>query len=639
MGTRQKETAFFGKVAARIAAGLLLAALAAFPALAYAAGPDAEECVELARRQSALFEAEARSDWKAIYSFVLPGQRKKVSLRDFAGNPYAMPINKTVSLSGAKSALEPGAEPELKTRYLPEVVGYRFVEFRISPGGNDAVVISDVRAPMPIMMGSSVGNIGVSDYWHKEGGEWYLDLYKRFTVHASGAITRVSPESDPTLTAKADWLAKQFLDAALKLPEGSAERERALDEALWLDTFGVVKRIAVEKIPAGGLPLAHVKRALAAYPNYRNYFEPMMDMGYWYGLVGDYESSYDGYLSAHVVYQASEGATAATAKAAVALERWAEATALYIDLLGIVPISGQQVDAGLEPYIQGECSLCQKVPVKTLRTLAAALVRAGRADLAASIYGNVLEAGLDWKDITGRLVRGKGVTIKELLAPEFSGTTAQMTYAEIAELLKAPKIGLYHPDDAPAGLALGNKTFSAQSVPKLNREDFAGGHSSNTIPPSATIAWGNGKAEFSAPDVGGYAAVFINKAGVAGKSYRDNARDSAENYRLANAIDALKKGAGVILARASMLPQKVDARTEKMLNAIGVDTKALAGGIPSLVVFGVKGSKPGTALVFHGDGAIRKTFLPSNMGAMKSSKGAAITISGLRENDTVRFRK
>ena len=616
----------------------VFALLCVFLVSAFAdAGPSAEECVHLARRQSALFDAEAKNDWKAIYAFISPEQRKKIPFRDFVEDPYAKPLGKSVSISGAKSAVEPGpeAEPELNVKYLPAVIGYRFVEFGFSADGNAAKVTSSLRTPMPPIMGQSVHDLDIVDYWRKEGDEWYLDMDKRFVVHASGAVTG----APLTLTARADELALRFLDAARKLPEGSGEREQALDKALWLDTFGITKKTASEKIPAGGLPATHIRHAMAAYPAYRVYFEPMMDMGYWYGVIGDYETSYEGYLTAHVLYQNSEDALMAAVKTAVTLERWPAATEHYIDLLRIVSVSGAPMETTLEPHLRGDCSLCAKVSAKMLRPLASALVQTGKYDLAANIYGNILAVGPGWEGVTERLARGKTVPLKELLAPELSGEAAGLTYSEAGELLKTRGIALYHPDDAPAGIDLKGMVFSVRSVPRLPREDFSNGYSNGFIPSSASIAWGNQTVAFSAPTVGGYAMVSLRNGKVSGQSCRDNKMDSAGNAQLFDALNALKKGTGVLVARAAAAPQQMDDRTVKAFQSIGVNTVALGNHLSSLVVFGVKGARPGSALVFAGDGALRKTFLPSNLKSPKNSKGAALSVSGLRENDTARFRR
>ncbi|MBI5178705.1 MAG: hypothetical protein HZA04_05550 [Nitrospinae bacterium] len=613
----------------------LLFALALFTGVA-AAEPPATACIALAKRQSALFTARAKSDWKAMYAFILPAQRGKISLEQFMDNPHEMPpksAKSPIAISGAKTA-----EEELKQRYVPAPFQYFIEEFRLSASGTEAMVLSEVRVPAPPMMNAlMVMRVANADFWRYESGEWYLDMEAGQAFHASGAQTG-KPGSRLTESVTARELAGSLLARAEQL--SGAERQSALDDALWVDTSGTVQRIAERRISAGILPVSHLKRIFAEYGTYRNYFQPMMDMGDLFSMAGDHESAYDGFLAAHLAYGASVPALAGAARSAAAMERWQPAAEHFIDLLNVSAISGKSAPESLEPLLRGGCPLCAKLPPKTLKRIADGLIRVRQPEIASEVYASLLTAGAGWSDARAKLEKGKAVPLEDLLGPELAPDSARFTYDEAEKLFGAAGISLAHPDDAPAGFSLKGKTISAASSPALFQEDYSTGYFSGRIPAAVSIVWPGGKVEQSSQgEVGGYAAVFIRGGTISGGYHKDNGAGSAKNFHIADALGAIKKGTGVILARLPVAAYPVDDATAKAFGSIGVDVALLGGNISSLVVFGVKGARPGTARVFTGDGALAKTFLPSNEAGEQSIKGPVLKVSGLGANDAAWYRK
>ena len=331
---------------------------------------------------------------------------------------------------------------------------------------------------------------------------------------------------------------------------------------------------------------------------------------------------------------------AGAVNSAVALQRWQPAASHFLDLLQVASRTGKKPPETLEPLLAGECSLCAKLPAKTLKEMAEGLILNHRADVAASIFGKILMDGPGWADAREKLMAGIGVPLEEVLGPELKDDAARMTYGEVEGSLAKAGMTFLHPDDAPAGVSLNGNTVTAVSVPGLDLVDYSNGYSSAAIPAAARIEWPGGKVEQAwHGTTGGWVAVFLVRGKLSGAFYKDNDGGSANNFHLADALGGLKKGSGVILARLPAVAHPLDEATVKILKSIGVDVSPLGGRLASLVVFGKKGAKPGAARLFSGDGTVAKTFLPSNLAAGKGAIRPSVAVSGPGARDAVRYRK
>lgn len=599
------------------------------------AGAIRANAISLARRQAAMWEAAVKNDWKGLYSLVLPEMRKKVSLLQYMENPRTPSPLLGMKISGAATKVDEEAEAEkiiasgAAPQYRPSILSYRFLEMHFSPDGRRGVVISTLSISAMPFMGPTSTTLQLHDFWVKDAdGIWYADLASTTLIHTSGAATGHDPMAGLSVKTDPASLVATLVEEARAAPEDLMPR--LLEQALWLDVRGTVRR--VEELHMGHREMlrGHLDRVFAGMWKTRHYFPLLMEAAPWYLLIGEDAAAYECYRLAVAIDPASGPARAGAALTAARTGHWSEAAGHYLHLLRIGASRGDDLPASLEPYLAPPCRLCENIPAADSLAIAARLCNRGDYINAAAIYRFYAERHPGFTDAVARLKRGEELTLTRLLGDELARESASLTYHDAAGLLRALGLRIAHPDDIPAGGTLPRGGVTLRSSLPLMQTDFSTGYFTHTIPATGEI---RGKETAFSQQLfkkGGWLLASMSGGSLRGAFHPDDA--NGKNPAFAVAAGKIKKGATLFVARVGSGPLMPDAAILKTLETAGVDTAALPKPVNNLVLAGIKGGTRGSARVFASDIGVFKILDT----AVKDGPGA-VRVKGLGPGARVRL--
>lgn len=593
------------------------------------------EAISVARRQTVMWEAAMKSDWKGLYGLVLPQIRKKVSLFQYMVDPRTPPPLLGMKISGAATVVDEEAEAEkliasgTAPQYRPPILSYRFLEMYFSPDGRRAVVISNLSISAAPFIGPTSMMLPLHDFWVKDAdGIWYADLASTTLIHASGAATGHDPMAGLTVKVDPASLAAALVEEARAAPED--RMPRLLEQALWLDVRGTVRR--AEELHMGHREMlrSHLDRVFTGMWKSLHYFPLLMEAAPWYQLIGEDATAYECYRIAAAIDPVSGHARAGAALTAAHTGHWAEAADHYLHLLRIGALAGGAVPASLESYLAPQCRLCENIPAADGLAIATRLCNLGDYVNAAAVYRFYAERHPGFKDALARLKRGQELTLAQLLGDELARESVSLTYHDAGGLLRALGLRIAHPDDIPAGGKLPNGGVTLRSSPPLMQTDFSTGYFTYTIPATGEI---RGKETAFSQQLfkeGGWLLASMSGGSLRGAFHPDDA--NGKNPAFAAAVKEIKKGETLFVARVGSGPLVPDAAILKALEAVGGDTAALPKPINNLVLAGIKGGTRGSARVFASDIGVLKILDT----AVKDGPGA-VRVKGLGPGARVRL--
>ncbi len=619
---------------------IVLIALAASGAAGTRAGMDERiirtEAISLAKRQAQMWEAAVKNDWEGLYSLVLPRMRKEVSLFQYMENPRTPSPLLGVKISGATTPLEDDATAKkliasgTAPQYRPTILRYRFQEMHFSPDSRRAVVISNISISAAPFLGPTSTVLPLYDFWVKDAadGIWYADLASTTLIHTSGAATGHDPMEGLSVKADPALLAATLVEEARAASED--QMPRLLEDALWLDVPGTVRR--AEELHMGHREMlrSHLDRVFAGMWKNLHYFPVMMEAAPWYQLIGDDAAAYECYRTAAAIDMDSGPARAGSALAAARTGHWPEAAGHYLHLLRIDAARRGDLPALLEPYLSPHCRLCENVPAADGFAVAARLCNRGDYVNAAAIYRFYAERHPGFADALARLRHGKELTLTQLLGEELARESGALTYHDASGLLHALGLRIAHPDDIPAGGALPQGGVTLRSSPPLPQTDFTTGYFTYAIPAAGDIRGKDTAFSRQTLNEGGWLLASVADGTLRGGFHPDDAK--GQNPAFAAAVGKIKKGETLFVVRVGIGPVMPDTASLKALEAAGVDTFALPKPIKNLAMAGIKGGKRGSARVFTSDIGVFKML----DAAVKDGPGA-VRISGSGPGARVRL--
>lgn len=595
------------------------------------------EAVSLAQRQALMWDAAVKNDWEALYGLIQPQTRKKVSLLQYMMNPHTPTPLVGIRISGADTSTAPDEEAEAKRliaagkapRYNPPILSYRFSEMRFSPDGRRAVAISSLSISAEQFMGPTATVMQMYEFWVKDDdGIWYADTAATSLIHTSGAATGHDPMQGLSVGADPALLAAALLEEARAAAEN--QMPRLLEQALWLDTPGTVRRAEDAHMDHREILRRHLDRVFAGAWKNRHIFPAMMEAARWYSLIGHDSTAYEGYRAAAADDPNSDSARAGAALAAAHTGRWAEAADHYLHLLRIGAAAGGALPASLEPYLAPECRLCENIPSAAGLAIAARLCSRGDYATAAAVYRFYAERHPGFADALARLKRGQELTLTQLLGNELARESAALTYHDASGLLRALGLRIAHPDDIPAGGTLPRGGITLRSSPPLARTDFSTGYFTSAIPATGDIRGGETALSQQLPKGGGWLLASMSGGTLRGAFHPDGA--NGQNPGFAAAVEKLKNRETLFAVRVGGGPYLPDAAALKALETAGVDTATLPAPLMNLALAGVKGSKRGSARVFPSDITVLKKLDPA-----AREEAGAVSVKGFGPAARVRL--
>ncbi len=593
------------------------------------------EAVSLARRQSMMWEGAMKNDWEGLYRLILPRLREQVSLLQYMENPRTPAPLLGVKISGAATVVDEQAEAEkliasgAAPPYKPLILSYRFLEMRFSPDGRRAVVVSNLSISAAQFMGPTSMMLPLYDFWVKDSdGAWYADLASNTLIHTSGAATGHDPMEGLSVIADPVAMAAALVGEARAVSEDQAPR--LLEDALWLDTRGTVRRAEELRLGNREMLRGHLDRVFAGMWKNRHYFPLLMEAAPWYQLIGEDAAAYECYRMAATIDQDSGSARAGAALTAARTGHWPEAAGHYLRLLQIGVSRPDDLPASLEPYLSPHCKLCENIPAADGLAIAARLCNRGNYATAAAVYRFYAERHPGFAEALARLTRGQELTLVQLLGDELARESASLTYHDVSGLLHALGLRIAHPDDVPAGGKLPPGGVTLRSSLPLQQTDFSTGYYTYAIPASGEIRSKDTVFSKQLFEGGGWLLASMRGGSLRGAFHPDGAK--GQNSTFAAAVGDIKKGETLFAARVGSVPLVPDAAILHTLEEAGVDAATLPNPIKNLVLTGIKGGKRGSARVFASDIGVLKIF----DAAVKSEPGAA-RINGFGPGARVRL--
>lgn len=629
--------------------GLLLASLVALTSMySFAEGElwfskqDRKLALALAARQIRLYEAKIESDWETMYSMMAPHIRSKIDIDAFVARPH--------TYGGEVLIMEkpPGADGKgitkkgfvtRKDRFggkklTPPILHYRILKFRFTGDRKSAMVESEITHPYPPAISPTTFTYTEKEHWSYVNGAWYFEWDLKYIARISGAKTvkeKYLPKYTYRISAKE--LSTWYIERALEFQDADIQYD-LVERALLLDPYNAAERISEIGANADADELAkrYIDRALKGRKTGTHFLASNMEMGYWYGVVGDLEKAYKSYRLAHLQDRQAQSPLEGMTLIAYGKGDFAKAAGHYIDLIKLMSVTGYVDAKTLEPYILGGCEFCGKVDRVVLIGLARGLVLMKKYDEALVVYRFLREKSDGWERASAKIGKGKKVKLADALGEELLREISNFTYDDLSGLAVAAGLELYHPADIPGEVYPKGEGVLLESMPKLTRLSYTGLQNIHFNKAYAKVS-GEKSLHEADKNKKGYIALFSKGGSVEGRFYRDSDAMRAGSKKLAKKLGEIEDGTVVYLVRLSTGRHTFLDFWPKTLEKAGADVSRLSLSPSSHILVFRKGG--GYSRHWEGFMRISKRFKPSNLEKFRSADRSAVMLSGTGPGDYI----
>jgi len=597
---------------------------------------DRKNVLTLTARQTALYEAKMKSDWKGIYGMFSPEIRAKISLNDFVAQPHlgagVASVQKNGADHGGKG--EVASDDPFKKEYIPRYVSFRIESISLSDDKSRAKVSSKTDIQMFALGDGATLELPDEEYWIKVNDNWYLEWDIKYIAQISGAQTKkdeVIPEF--TVTVSNRELSLWYLAQAEKIEDLHARYELH-ERALLLHPYAAVEEINRRGINAGDLPARYIDRAMFGRKLNQSLFTSNLDMGRWYKLAGDNDKAYKAYLEANRKDPVRIDALEGLIQTAYDTGNFSAAVEHYISLLNVSSIFKVQPKETLEGEITGDCPICGKVGFALRMELARNAVYAGRHEIAFPVYMQSLKSRDAWPGLLEKGLSGRKIKLKEALGMELLDELKNLSYGDLSALAGQAGIFLFHPADELLHGSRIQNAIELESSPLKRYATYKGGYNTTTRDALAKIRWNEEYVVCPETVKGGYVAVFEQGGGFKGECFKDDNEMFAGSKALLDKMENMKKGEHAYLSRKAPGKNTLTDYWEKGLRDLGIDETMLPRSPSAHIIIFVKGGK---SRVLEGDRMISLRLSGSNLDKWSKEGLPSMKVTGKGSNDTVEF--
>jgi len=599
---------------------------------------DRKLALALAARQIKLYEAKIDSDWEAIYSMLTPQIRSQLDIETFVTHPQ-FHGGEILVMDNERNQNDKGISKKEKfggKKFHPPILHYRILSFKFSGDRKSARVEAEITQPYPPAISPTMFEFTEKEHWSYINGTWYVEWDLKYIARVSGATTAKKKYLPRYIfTIRAQELSLWYMERSMEFEVGDVKSD-LIERALLLDPYNSAEQISKTGASADvdEMSKRYIDRALKGRKTAISFFVSAMEMGYWYGLTGDLDKSYESYRKAHLMDRLRQDPLEGMVTIAYEKGDYAKAAGHYVDLIRLMSVTGFSKTKTLEPYLVGDCEFCSKVDKSVLVSLARELVFMKKNHEALGVYSFLLKNSDRWQEVSARIRKGKKIKLSAALDEELLRELSLFTYDELSGLSVAAGFALFHPADIPSEVYPKGKGVGLESLPMLTRISYEGLQNIRFNKPQAKVSGEKRISEIN-NNSKGYIALFSKGGIIDCKFYPDSNRMRSGSKALAIKIGEAEVGTYIYITRLSTGKHTPENFWTNALQEAGADLSRIGSAPSSHILVFRKGG--GYSRSWEGFQRISKQFKPSNLESFKSAEQPALLLSGVEPGDYILY--